>query len=135
HAGAGALDARLGQFETFWSNAPVLLPFDLLDRMGPGQREGSNGEHLHGASGGKAQAQAGATLLRSRRRHCQSTTRAPRAQPAVSLYWNSPSRQSAAAKATSRSTQLSRANRKPIATTPNRPMATSAFSVANATAP
>src|SRR5262249_13877890 len=135
HAGARSLDAGFGEFEAGRRDAPILLPFDLLDRMGPRQREGGDGKHLHGAGGGQAQAQAGATVLRERCRHCQSTTRAARVKPTVWLYWKSPSRQSDAIRATTCSTQVSRANRKPIATTPNRPIATSALKVASATAP
>src|SRR5262249_40571333 len=135
HAGAAALDARLDQLEAMLGDAPILLPFDLLDRMGPGQREGCDGERLDGAGGGEAQAQAGATVLRARCRHCQSTTTAASAKPTLSLKRNSPSRQSEATKATARSAQVRRVNRKPIATTPNRTIATSALKVASATAP
>src|SRR4051812_44491586 len=35
HAGAGALDPGLHQFEPVRRHAPVLLPLDLLDRMRP----------------------------------------------------------------------------------------------------
>src|SRR5262249_25839024 len=38
HAGPTALDARLHQFKPGCGDAPILLPFDLLDRMGPGKR-------------------------------------------------------------------------------------------------
>src|SRR5207244_5295732 len=103
--------------------------------MRPGQREGGDGKRLHRAGGGKAQAQAGATVPRERCRHCQSAIAAASVKPAVSLYWKSPSRQSAAMKATSCSIQVNRVKKKPIATMPNRPIATSALKVASATAP
>src|SRR5262249_4096105 len=57
HAGAAAFDTRLHQFETARSDTPIFLPFDLLDRMGPGQRERRDGERLHGADRGETQAQ------------------------------------------------------------------------------
>jgi len=53
----------------------------------------------------------------------------------VSLKRKSPSRQSAARKEAIRSASVIRVNRKPIATMPNRPIATTALKVANATAP
>src|SRR5262245_35647153 len=62
HAGAAALDARLDQFEATMGDAPILLPFDLLDRTGPGEREDRDGQRFDHAGGGKAQAQAGATV-------------------------------------------------------------------------
>src|SRR6185437_14179139 len=39
HAGAGALDARLGQDQARILENIVLLPFDFLDRVGPGESE------------------------------------------------------------------------------------------------
>src|SRR4030095_5174526 len=127
HAGAAALDAGLYQFEAGRRGAPVFLPVNLLDRMGPHQREGGDRQRLHDAGGGEAQAQAAATLLCKRCRHCQSTTAAARMKPAVSLNRKSPSRQSAPMKATTCSIHVSRVNRKPMATMPDRPIATSAL--------
>src|SRR6185369_10369010 len=116
-------------------DAPVFLPVDLFDRMGPYQGERRNRQHLHHAGRSEAKAHAAATTLRERCRHCQTTTAAASANPIVSLNANSPSRHSAATKATAISSHVSRVNRKPIATTPNRPIATSALSIASATAP
>jgi hypothetical protein len=90
---------------------------------------------LDDAGGGEAEAQAAATALRERLRHCQIMTAAASVKPSVSLKRKSPSRHSAAARAMASSIQLSRVNRKPIATMPNRPIATSALNVASATAP
>src|SRR3984893_13070455 len=135
YAGAGSLDARLRQFEPLRCDAPVFLPFDLLDRMRPGQPEGRDRQRLENASGGEPEAQAAAATARGRCRHCQSTIKTVSAKPTVSLKRKSPSRQSAAIKATKRSSRVNRTNRKPIATMPNRPIATSALKVASATAP
>src|SRR5438105_5128977 len=135
HAGAAALDARLDQLQRLRRDAPVFLPVDLLDRVRPRKRECRDRQHLHDAGRSEAQAQAATTALRERCRHCQSTTAAASTKPIVSLNANSPSRHSAAAKAVAISSHVKRVNRKPIATTPNKPIATSALKVASATAP
>src|SRR4051794_39562194 len=103
--------------------------------MGPCKRERRDLQRLGDSGGGQTQAQAAATALRDRCRHCQSTAAAANAKPKVSLKRKSPSRQSAAIEATAISGQLSRVNRKPIATMPNRPIAIRALKVASATAP
>src|SRR6266700_5040301 len=133
HAGARSLDAGLHQFEPLRRDAPVFLPVDLLDRVGPHQRERRDRQRLDDAGGCQAKAQA--VAVAARRRHCHSTIIAVTMNPAASLKRKSPSRQSAPMKATIRSASVSRVNRKPIATRPNRPMAISALNVANATAP
>src|SRR6185436_11550865 len=130
HAGAKALDARLHQLQPLRRGPPVFLPRGLLDRMGPDKREGRNRQHLHGAGGGEAEAQATATALRVRCRHCQIRAAAASVKPAVSLKRKSPSRHSAATRAMASSIKVRRVNRKPIATMPNRPIATSALNVA-----
>ena len=68
-------------------------------------------------------------------RHCQSTVANVSAKPAVSLKAKSPSKHSAATKATARSASVSCVNKNPMAIMPNRAIATSALSVANTTAP
>src|ERR1700704_1457329 len=136
HAGAGAFYPCQHQLQPFWRDAPVFLPVDFFNGVRPHQRESRNRQHLHNASGGETKAQAAAAATeRGRCRHCQSTMAAVRANPTVSLKRKSPSRQSAATKATARSSNVNRANMKPIASMPNRPIATSALSVASATAP
>jgi hypothetical protein len=75
HAGAGALDTRLHQFEPLWGETPVFLPFDFFNRVRPDKRERRDRQRLHDASRSKAQAQAATAAMR-RRCHCQSTTTA-----------------------------------------------------------
>jgi hypothetical protein len=49
HAGAGAFDAGLLQNKAVRREAPVFLPLDLLDRMGPCQRERRQHQRLDDA--------------------------------------------------------------------------------------
>ena len=135
HAGARAFYPRLHQLQPRRRDAPVFLPVDLLDRMRPNQRESHKRERLHDAGRGEAKAQAGAAARRGRCRPLLEHDQSRQRETGVSLKLKSPSRHSAASRATTRSASVILANRKPIATMPNRPMATSALKVASATAP
>src|SRR5436190_11055097 len=103
--------------------------------MGPHQGKGRDRQRLHDSGRGEAEAQTAATGLRDRCRHCHRKMAAASVKPIVSLNGKSPSRHSAAIEASASSVNINRVNRKPIATMPNRPIATSALKVASATAP
>jgi hypothetical protein len=80
HAGAGAFHPRLHQLQPLCGDAPVFLPLDFFNGVGPCQRESRNRQRLHDAGGG--QAQAAATAVRGRCRHCRSAIAAVSRKPA-----------------------------------------------------
>jgi hypothetical protein len=116
HSSAKTLDAGLHQFEAVRRDAPVFLPVDLLDRMGPSQRERRERQRLHNTRGCETQAQTAAIAARDRCGRGQDGPAITGAKPASPLMRNWPSRHGAAKNAAMRSDRVIGMNRDPIAT-------------------
>src|SRR5450432_1314990 len=131
YAGAAAAHACLGEQQPVAGDAPVLFRANLLDRVGPGEREGLERQRHHQPAGGDAERhQIGTGTTGPRLRHTfQAMTAAASAKPISSVSGTAATSSAAATNASARSGRPSGPRRKPTTVPPQSTIAVSALKV------